>query len=164
MSQSVPEIRDVTLRLHGGDLEIGVSDVEVWSTSPTVCPAAEWTDMFNYIFDPWGEREFSIWELRWLYFYIKYRVYRITLGTTIQERIRARNEGGTWVLISDESVAADPGATPGVEKITSGYVLPVTNFDSVPFEVAVQINPSVVDDGRLQVSSFSYARSVYKMR
>lgn len=162
---NVDVLNDVTLRPVGGNLTIGTSDAETWSTSPVVCPAGSWTNMFNFLFQPWGTAErVDVGSILWVYFYIKYRVYRVVGATNIQERIRARNKSGTWVLISDESVAADPGATPGVTKTTSGYLLPVTNFDSIPFNMTVEIDPTVNDQGRLEVSSLSYIRAVYRMR
>lgn len=158
---------DVQLALHGGDVALGVSPTEVWTTSPTVMGAGAWTDMFNFLFFPL-ERGLILW----IYLYLKYRVCATTATADVIERLRMRNRNAdTWEVVSDELATANIGVA-WVTRITSGYILPVEGGEGaydikrgifqVPFDFAVQMQTNEVNTARLEVSSLSYLRVVYK--
>lgn len=164
---STPEPRDVTFRFLVADpqnLEIGSDPTEVWSTSPTVMTADEWTEMFHELFqiEPPGS-------ILWAYFYIKYRVRATTVTADVDERIRARSMGEVYSLISDELATANIG-TDWVTKITSDHVSPrfagqgLERFDSQPFQVQIQMRTNEANTARLEVSSESWVRIVYEER
>lgn len=148
---------DVTLRLVGGNLAIGTADVESWSTSPTIQYPNYWYDMFNFIFE---SRPPGI--IQWVYIYLKYRVRATTATAVVIERVSARNKDYTWVTISNELSTANIGIA-WITRTTSGFLLPITNFNRVPLEVAVQMQTNETDTARLEVSSESYIRCVYKV-
>jgi hypothetical protein len=159
------EMKDLTLRLHGGNLALGSDPTEVWTTSPTVMAVNTWTEMFHFIFQPPG----LIGKIVWIYIYLKYRVRATTVTADVDERVRARNIRGreyltppAYINISNELATANIG-TNWVTRITSGYVFPTPqSLDEVPFELQVQMRTNEVDTGRLEVSSESYIRVVYK--
>ena len=158
-------MKDLTLRLHGGDLALGSDPTEVWTTSPVTMAINTWTEMFNFDFLPPG----LIGEIVWIYIYLKYRVRATTATADVDERVQARNIRGreyltapVYVLISDELATANIDVN-WVTRVTSGYVLPTSrSLDEVPFELQVQMRTNEVNTGRLEVSSESYIRVVYK--
>jgi len=73
---------------------------------------------------------------------------------------QARNQGGTWVDLHGAVTKADIGTT-YVEETRSGRFQPVTNFDSLPFEVRLIIQCNEANQGRAKVKNSSYVRVVY---
>ena len=65
------------------------------------------------------------------------------------------------MTISDTLATANIG-TNWIERITSGFVFPVANFDEMPFDFAVQGRTNEANTLRLQVSSESYIQAVFR--
>jgi hypothetical protein len=167
------DVYDITLRPVKGNLSIGVDPVEVWSTSPSVLPVNTWTDMLTFTFEPR-----VVGQLLEVYFYLKYRVRApVSVTADVDERVQARNKGLTdgWLNISDELATANIG-TAWITRITSGWVMPTRNpdytvagvrnpnFFLVPFDIRVQMRTNEENEGRLEVSSLSYIRALFRGR
>lgn len=168
------EVYDITLRPVKGNLAIDSDPVEVWSTSPIVLPVDTWTDMLTFTFEPG-----VVGILQELYLYLKWRVRApVSVTADVDERVQGRNKGWSalsFVNLSDELATANIG-TGWVTRITSGWVAPTRNperttaaiinpnFYVVPFDLRVQMRTNEVDEGRLEVSSLSYLRAIFRGR
>ena len=151
--------KDITLRPFGGNLAIGSDPTEVWSTSPVLLAADEWVDMFEWTFEPLERGE-----ILWIYVYIKWRVSAAASATAdVIERIRARNVGDAYQNISDELATANINVN-WVTRTTSGYILPLAGLNRVPTDFLVQMQTNELNEGRLEVSSESFIRIVFKER
>jgi len=73
---------------------------------------------------------------------------------------QARNKGGAWVDLHSAVTKTDIGMT-YVEETRSGRFQPVTNFDSLPFEVRLLIQCNEANEGRARVKNSSYVRVKY---
>jgi len=73
---------------------------------------------------------------------------------------QARNKGGAWVDLHSAVTKTDVGTT-YVEETRSGRFQPVTNFDSLPFEVRLLIQCNEANEGRARVKNSSYVRVKY---
>lgn len=158
---------DVTLHLLGGNLALGNDPTEVWSTSPIVMAADVWTSMFDFLFELLEKGE-----ILWIYVHLKYRVAATTGTADVIERVRMRNkDADAWEVLSNELATANIGLA-WVTRITSGYIFPVEGGEGalnikrgifqVPFDFQVQMQTNEVDTARLEVSSLSYIRVVFK--
>lgn len=147
---------DVVIYPVGGALVIDTQNIKTFSTSPAAMAADTWVDMFNFTYQP-----SSAGKLLYIEFFLEYQVRATTATADTVERIRARNKDSAWVLISNEKTTTDLGTT-FIMRTTSGRVVPAANIDSVPFEVAVQGKTNEADTLRLEVSSNSSIRAVYR--
>jgi len=73
---------------------------------------------------------------------------------------QARNKDGTWVDLHTAVTKTDIG-TAYVEETRSGRFKPVTNFDSLPFEVRLIIQCNEANEGRAKIKNSSYIRVKY---
>jgi len=73
---------------------------------------------------------------------------------------QARNKGGTWVDLHSAVTKTDIGTT-YVEETRSGRFKPVTNFDSLPFEVRLIIQCNEANEGRAKIKNSTYVRVIY---
>ena len=73
---------------------------------------------------------------------------------------QVRNEGGTWVDLHAAVTKTDIGTT-YVEETRSGRFQPVTDFDSLPFDVRLIIQCNEVNEGRARIKNSSYVRVKY---
>lgn len=75
---------------------------------------------------------------------------------------QARNKGGTWIDLHSAVTKTDIGTT-YVEETRSGRFKPLTNFDSLPFEVRLVIQCNEANEGRAKVKNSSYIRVKYSV-
>ena len=73
---------------------------------------------------------------------------------------QARNRGGTWVDLHSAVTKTNIGTT-YVEETRSGRFKPVTNFDSLPFEVRLIIQCNEANEGRAKIKNSSYVKVQY---
>jgi len=73
---------------------------------------------------------------------------------------QGRNKGGTWTDLHTPVVKTNIGMT-YVEETRSGRFKPVTDFNSLPFELRLVIQCNEENEGRARVKNASYVRVQY---
>ena len=73
---------------------------------------------------------------------------------------QSRNKGGQWVDLHAAVTKTDIGAA-YIEESRSGRFAPVTNLDSLPFEVRLVIQCNEAGEGRARIKNSSYVRVKY---
>ena len=73
---------------------------------------------------------------------------------------QARNKGGTWIDLHSAVTKTNIG-TSYVEETRSGRFEPVTNFNTLPFEVRLIVQANEANEGRAKVKNSSYITVKY---
>jgi len=91
--------------------------------------------------------------------------FRAVTSTTadITYQWQARNQGATtWVNLHDPVTLVDVGTT-YVEQTRSGYPALVANFNTIPFEIRLQLRCNEANQGRAKIKNSTYVSIIYEV-
>ena len=160
-AQGVPFIVDEVYKLFDwvGTAYIGTpaltSDGIQWSDEKTVAAGGGTTQMFGAVINPPKS-----WALVSAEFGFSFQIKSGGVTQNKWYQWRARNANGTWVNLHGSVSGSVNSSYMGTAM--SGIFTPITNFNSVPFEVGLFAVSSASETFLAQVKSSSYVICKYR--